>query len=634
METFSLKINIYSEQEELLESIQEPMVYSMKISDLNEIVLEALDLKISEESLKFKYLGGGIQFKNSEIFKTYESEIKIQIEQFEYFTLEAYLEFNDDEKDFESQEEGVKITSSRTQSDQVPEELPRIEESGFESTIKDNSGSKNFKNESSFDLLETSKKVEVELEDEIKYFQDDEFEKYFQLAKDQASKKMFLNSARSATRALRRINVLSQGSYTQIGGKLCFLLGFLKSFQSKLDMSQEYFQVSLENFFNLDGVGSIFTSCVTSNLSTIFYEIGDYEQSIEFQVSARSMIKRLNKPYEFELASIYYNIGIINLKLKQTEVALEFLKTAFQKYVNILGDDDLHVADTLEAIGQTLYRMNILSDAIDFSKKCYKISERILGEDHPRLSFVLDKLAIMYASNGELDQAEMYLLKSLDIRKNHFGHHPLVADTLFNFSKIMIMRGDTIKAINYFKRCCGIYYHFIEFEKNLRMERQEILSESASKLQEVLQFKYVKSSHTLILLLFNKENYKDCLEEIKNLKNIPDKELIEGPILCKVESIRARCYLMLGDYKEAYKVALKSVDLFREEYGEMDGQTADAYFKLGYICKFRDKEDEALVFLTNAINIAKSTKDVVNIGDNGNLKFVDLCKRTIEMECA
>lgn len=641
METFSSKINIYSEQNELLESIQEPMVYSMRISELNEIVLEALDLKINEESLKFKYTDKSqMELDLNEVFSTYRKIISNEISENEFFTIEAFLEFNDEEKDYETQEEGVKIISSRTQSDQIVENRDH-------STVKHTSISKD---ESSFDLLESSKKEEVLLETVIKTeIADEKFEELFNLAKLQADRKMFLNATKTSVRALRRLNAIikeDNSKITHLSAKISLLLGFLNSLQGKLDMSQEYIQTSLETFFELDGVDSIYTACTTANLGSMFYEIGDYPQSLEFQRSAKKMLKGLKgQECELQLASIYYNIGIIMLKLKKNEAALNNLKTAFQNYVNLIGDDNIYVADTLEAIGESLFRMDIPKDAINFTKKSFKISERLLGENHPRLCFILDKLAVMYAKEGELDQAEVYLLKSLEIRKKEFGHHPLVADTLFNFSKIMIQRGDMIKAINYFKRCCAIYYHFIEADsrkarKSGRVGQEvgdgrnpQIMSESALKLQEILQFKYVKSSHTLILLLFNKGNYKECLEEIENLKNIPDKELIEGPILCKVESIKARCHLMLEDYEEAYKVASKSVELFKEEYGEFDPQTADSYFKLGYICKHSGKEDEALVFLTNAMNIAKSISDNINLGDGGNVKFVDLCKKVIEMEC-
>ena len=40
----------------------------------------------------------------------------------------------------------------------------------------------------------------------------------------------------------------------------------------------------------------------------------------------------------------------------------------------------MHVSDTFEAIGETLYRMGILKDSYDFLMKSYKIMLKIIEE--------------------------------------------------------------------------------------------------------------------------------------------------------------------------------------------------------------------------------------------------------------
>lgn len=81
----------------------------------------------------------------------------------------------------------------------------------------------------------------------------------------------------------------------------------------------------------------------------------------------------------------HYNLGLIHLKMGNNQKALEYLKKAIEKFIGIYGEVDMHVSDTFEAIGETLYRMGIYKDSYDFLMKTYKImlklTETLYGEE-------------------------------------------------------------------------------------------------------------------------------------------------------------------------------------------------------------------------------------------------------------
>lgn len=127
----------------------------------------------------------------------------------------------------------------------------------------------------------------------------------------------------------------------------------------------------------------------------------------------------------------------------------------------------MHVSDTFEAIGETLYRMGILKDSYDFLMKSYKIMLKIIEEVYSseeegvdeakqvklqvRLAFILDKMGIVAQmrakANSESDdedsdfwteQAGLYFSQSLELKTEVFGDHPHTADTHFNLAKYCI----------------------------------------------------------------------------------------------------------------------------------------------------------------------------------------------------
>ena len=65
-------------------------------------------------------------------------------------------------------------------------------------------------------------------------------------------------------------------------GQVLIVLGLLNHFIGYLDLSLENFQSALEIFFENSGVNSEYTGSVTSNIAVVFFQIGDYSQSVEF----------------------------------------------------------------------------------------------------------------------------------------------------------------------------------------------------------------------------------------------------------------------------------------------------------------------------------------------------------------
>ena len=160
----------------------------------------------------------------------------------------------------------------------------------------------------------------------------------------------------------------------------------------------------------------------------------------------------------------HYNLGLINLKMGNNQQALEYLKKAIESFIANFGEIDMHVSDTFEAIGETLYRMGIFKDSYDFLMKSYKIMLKIIEDLYSseeesfdeskqvklqvRLAFILDKMGIVAQmranQKGEADdddqefwkeQAGLYFTQSLELKSEVFGDHPHTADTHFNLGK-------------------------------------------------------------------------------------------------------------------------------------------------------------------------------------------------------
>ena len=96
---------------------------------------------------------------------------------------------------------------------------------------------------------------------------------------------------------------------------------------------------------------------------------------------------------------------------------------------------------------------------------------------------------------------------------------------------------------------------------------------------------YIKSSHYLVTLLYNSGDFEASKNLILKILDLINSDLLEGPIALKLNSLLSSCHLVIGEEDLAYKVALKGLEMTREDKGERSIETAHSFYKLGYICQ-------------------------------------------------
>lgn len=382
-------------------------------------------------------------------------------------------------------------------------------------------------------------------------------------------------------------------------------LGCLESFNGNLHKSLECFQKSLEIFFTNLGVGAISTGAITNNIGSIFYELKDTSQAIEFHRSAQTIMKNFKNDKCVLMGDIYYNLGQDYLQNGDYSASLEFLKKATEIYQKHEGEDKVQVAETFAVIGNCLYHMNILQDAVDFLRKSLKISERLLGIDHISISEKLELLGCIYSDMKKYKYAEECFFRCLEIRKKVYQNHPLVADTQFNLAKLNLCTSESLeKSISFLKSACVIYQFFIDEVNDVNKDLQiDVNKDLLSSLDE----RYITSVHLLTCLYFNSHQFEEskktltCIEA--NIQTLPINLKIQ------IKLLLAKVSLHLGQKDKAYNTAQDALNDAKIELGEQHKNTAEAFFVTGLICRNVDKCNEAQVFLTCALNIAEILAD-------------------------
>ena len=411
-------------------------------------------------------------------------------------------------------------------------------------------------------------------------------QRYRQLV-ELASRQFSLGLKQNAIKNLRKALQMEVQGSDNINANIEFCLGFLKNSMGNLDETLAHFQRGLEVFFNVYGVKCELTGCITANIGSVFLEMEDLIQALEFQKSAKIINENLENT-DHLLTTINYNLGLVHFKMGNYNLSLEICKKSLEESLCLYGENDIRVGDLFNLIADCLWKMCIYEDSLEFLNK-------VLGEAHLKSANVFEKQAMYFGEvTQEFELAEELMNKALEVKQALLGKHPVVADCYFNLSRLHLIKDTAKEAIVALEMC----YEILKY--SLAQVTPSVKADSPSIVQQKLVSKLTKTAHMLITLLYNDSQHERALQVLASFEKLAPREAISRTLRCFLTGVKAMAAFFTGSTEKAYNLATQSVEYCKEEYGPRHCKTLEAFFRLGYICKELDKMDEALIYFSSA----------------------------------
>ena len=203
--------------------------------------------------------------------------------------------------------------------------------------------------------------------------------------------------------------------------------------------------------------------------------------------------------------------------------------------------DDLEQADFISDIAYLLYYVAEYKKAEVWYEKSLRISEKVLGEEHPNTATIYNNLAMVYNDRGEYEKAEELYEKSLRISEKVLGEeHPDTAASYNNLAEMYRIQGE--------------------------YEKAEKLNEKSLRIREKLLG----------------EEHPDTAESYNNL---------------------ALVYRIQGEYEKAEKLNEKSLRIREKVLGEEHPDTATSYNNLAKVYIAQGECEKAIIYYLKAYNI-------------------------------
>jgi len=191
-----------------------------------------------------------------------------------------------------------------------------------------------------------------------------------------------------------------------------------------------------------------------------YYFLSDYDSTKIYYEKSYNLKKRISTDSK-GLAASAYNLAILYEDLAQREKALELYKDA-AVYLLELNDSDTFLSDVYVGLAHLYFFNKEIDKAEEYSEKAMDIGKKAYGEFNPNMTFVYNSYANILEKKEDYKGAIDLLKKSLKIREQTYGkNHKWTCESYYKLARILVLDKQIEKAIKHYK-------HAIEIGKNIK----------------------------------------------------------------------------------------------------------------------------------------------------------------------
>ena len=324
---------------------------------------------------------------------------------------------------------------------------------------------------------------------------------------------------------------------------------------------------------------------LANNLSMIYKNMGDLKQSLDFQLKAVKIFKKILDKNHPLVASSYNNLSMIYKNMGDLQKALDFALKSLDIRKKILDKNHQDIGTSYNDLSTIYYNMGDLKQSLDFQLKALEIREKILDRNHPDLAQSYNNLSAIYQDMGDLKQSLDFQLKALEIREKILDrNHPDLAQSYNNLSAIYQDMGDLKQSLDFQLKALEI--------------REKILDKKHPDLAQ--------SYNNLSMIYKDMGDIKQSLDfQLKAVK-IDEKNYDKNhPSLATSYNNLSGIYKDMGDLKQSLDFQLKALEIREKILDKKHPDLAQSYNNLSTIYYNMGDFDKAIDYCQKAIGIMK-----------------------------
>lgn len=230
-----------------------------------------------------------------------------------------------------------------------------------------------------------------------------------------------------------------------------FYLGFVKLMENHQQQALSFFKQAENIWEKFPENNSPNISRTYGNIANILRDKGDYEQALIYYQKTYNLHVKNQKVEDLFTALVYTNKGLTYERTGLLDSAKENYQKALRIHRKLCGDISIETATSYHNLGYIQLLKKEFRDAqksFDLALKKFETSNEYELE-----ADVLNNLGTLNLEINELNKAQLFYRKALNIRKKTFHKpHPQIVQSFFNLGIVYQLKNIPDSALYYFQQ--------------------------------------------------------------------------------------------------------------------------------------------------------------------------------------
>jgi tetratricopeptide (TPR) repeat protein len=334
-----------------------------------------------------------------------------------------------------------------------------------------------------------------------------------------------------------------------------------------VDAEQSYLK-ALEHYAEAFGEGTVRIGVVSESLGHVYAASARYDSALRMYKTAldvfRNKVSSSNNGFKSELVCrVLLQIGQMFCQLERYEEALSNLSEAHTLYEEMGGPDHPKVADSLTFMGNCFCSTGRLDRALPMHMEALRIRHLENGENSEEAAMSLANIGFVYFFRGNFEEAHTNFQEAYDVLRRVYGEvHPKVACLPERIAPHLDDKG-------FFEEARAMYDYALKIKCAFYGEDHLEVAHLLSKM----------GAHFRL-----RGQHQEALEALdKSLAVYTTTLGIDNREYAAVRAVRAAVLQDMaldkhksGDVTDAVKLAMESVKIYAETFGDASREALEA----------------------------------------------------------
>ncbi|MCG8424963.1 MAG: serine/threonine-protein kinase [Proteobacteria bacterium] len=197
----------------------------------------------------------------------------------------------------------------------------------------------------------------------------------------------------------------------------------------------------------------LITARLASAMGGVFHQEGRYEEALGKLQGALALRENVLGEENILVADSYDHVGIVFISTGRYQESLDMHRRAAAIRDKLLGPEHPRTAISLINVAEALIELSDIAEALRLVQRALAITQKALGPHNPKVAYALTNLARIQGKMGNYDEAQKTFERALSMWNDWLGNkHPLVTENLVRLGEVLEAAKEPVKALEWLER--------------------------------------------------------------------------------------------------------------------------------------------------------------------------------------